>query len=142
MNAFSLIETDMAHRGAELRMIRRAVFIVEQGVPEALEWDAHDAVSAHWLAVLADGSPVGCARLLPDGHIGRMAVLPAWRRQGIGRALLDAALTRARSHGMHRVQLSAQTHATGFYLRAGFIPVGEVYEEAGIPHIAMHKFFP
>lgn len=139
MSAFRLVETDMTRHGAALAAVRRAVFIDEQGVPEALEWDEHDAVSTHWLAALADGTPVGCARLLPDGHVGRMAVLPAWRRQGIGRALLDAALARAQSRGLARALLSAQVHAAGFYLRAGFVAVGAPYEEAGIPHVAMEK---
>lgn len=136
---FSLIETDMAHHGEALAHVRRTVFIDEQGVPEALEWDEHDAVSTHWLAVLADGRPVGCARLLPDGHIGRMAVLPGWRGQGIGRALLDAAVARARSRGMHEVRLSAQCHAVTFYQRAGFVRCSPPYDEAGIPHLAMRK---
>lgn len=136
---FHLVETDMAHHGEALARVRRTVFIDEQGVPEALEWDEHDAVSIHWLAVLADGRPVGCARLLPDGRIGRMAVLPEWRGQGIGRALLDAAVACARARGMHEVRLSAQCHAAPFYQRAGFVVCGPPYDEAGIPHLAMRK---
>ncbi len=139
MNRFTLIETGMTHHGAALAAVRRAVFIEEQGVPEALEWDEFDAVSTHWLAMLGDGTPVGCARLLPDGHIGRMAVLPTWRGQGIGRALLDAALAGARARGLTCVRLSAQTHAADFYRRAGFVTQGGPYEEAGIPHLAMLK---
>lgn len=136
---FTLIETDMTRHGAQLAAVRRAVFIEEQGVPEALEWDEYDAVSTHWLAVLPDGAPVGCARLLPDGHIGRMAVLPAWRGRGIGRALLDAVLAKARACGLNCVRLSAQCRATDFYRRAGFVAEGEIYAEAGIPHRAMRK---
>lgn len=139
MMPFTLIQTDMAHHGAALSAVRRAVFIEEQGVPEEMEWDEHDAGSIHWLAVLADGLPVGCARLRPDGHIGRMAVLPAWRGQGIGRALLDAALACAQARGDHRVRLSAQIQAAAFYRHAGFVSTGAPYEEAGIPHIAMQK---
>jgi predicted GNAT family N-acyltransferase len=139
---FKVIETDMARHGLALASVRRAVFIDEQGVPEELEWDEHDAVSLHWLAVLEDGCPVGCARLLPDGHIGRMAVLPSWRGRGIGRALLDAALARAQARGLREVRLSAQLHAADFYRRAGFTACGDVYEEAGIPHLAMRKNLP
>lgn len=142
MTAFTLLETDMAHHGMALAAVRRTVFIEEQGVPEALEWDEHDAASTHWLAVLADGTPVGCARLLPDGHIGRMAVLHAWRTQGIGRALLDAALAGAQARGLREVRLSAQTHAAVFYQRAGFVAEGAEYEEAGLPHVAMVKILP
>jgi len=139
MEAFTLREADWAHDAAHLAAIRRTVFIEEQGVPEALEWDEQDAAAAHLLALADDGSPIGCARLLPDGHIGRMAVVPAWRRRGVGHALLAAAEDAARARGHAIVALSAQTHAAGFYARAGYVAVGEVYEEAGIPHIAMQK---
>lgn len=138
MSVFTLVETDWARDAPRLGAVRRRVFVDEQGVPESLEWDAHDAVSTHWLA-LADGAPVGCARLLPDGRIGRMAVLPAWRGRGIGRALLGAALVEAQARGQRTVRLSAQLHAADFYARAGFVAIGEVYEEAGIPHVAMQK---
>ena len=136
---FTILETGWAHDAGRLSAIRRAVFIDEQGVPEALEWDADDADAKHLLVVLADGTPIGCARLLPDGHIGRMAVLPAWRGRGVGRALLAAAICLARAQGHATIRLSAQTHAAKFYADAGFVAEGDPYEEAGIPHIAMQK---
>lgn len=139
MAAFTLLETDWAHDAQRLSAIRRAVFIDEQGVPEALEWDAHDMHSLHLLAIAADAAPIGCARLLPGGHIGRMAVLPAWRGRGVGQALLAAALRAAQARGYRTVRLSAQTHAAGFYARAGFVVEGEEYEEAGIRHVSMQK---
>lgn len=139
MAAFTISETDWTRDAVRLGAVRRAVFIVEQGVPEAMEWDEHDAVSAHWLALAADGTPIGCARLLPDGHVGRMAVLPAWRGRGIGRGLLAAVLHAAQDRGHRTLRLSAQTHAAGFYTRAGFAAMGPEYEEAGIPHVAMQK---
>ena len=139
MTAFTIHETGWTHDAGRLSAIRRAVFIEEQGVPEALEWDADDAGALHLLATRADGTPIGCARLLPDGHIGRMAVLPAWRGRGVGRALLAAAIRLARAQGHAAILLSAQTHAAEFYADAGFTVVGDPYEEAGIPHIAMQK---
>jgi UMF1 family MFS transporter len=139
MAAFTIEETDWACDAERLGAVRRAVFIDEQGVPEALEWDEHDAAALHLLATTVDGSPIGCARLLPDGHIGRMAVLPVWRGLGVGRALLAAATGAALARGNTRLMLSAQTHAAAFYAHAGFAAVGDAYEEAGIPHIAMRK---
>jgi predicted GNAT family N-acyltransferase len=139
MTAFTIIETDWTHDAPRLAAIRRAVFIEEQGVPETMEWDADDAAAVHFLALADDATPIGCARLLPDGHLGRMAVLPDWRRLGVGRALLVAALGAARGRGHTLLMLSAQTHAAKFYARAGFVSVGEPYEEAGIPHVAMQK---
>jgi predicted GNAT family N-acyltransferase len=134
---FRVFATDWAHEQERLAQVRRAVFIDEQGVPEALEWDADDAGALHLLAVDAGGMAVGCARLLADGHIGRMAVLRPWRGRGVGGALLRAALDAARQAGHRRVLLSAQTHAAGFYARHGFVTEGGEYLEAGIPHHAM-----
>jgi predicted GNAT family N-acyltransferase len=139
MPDFSIRLADWTHERARLAQVRRTVFIDEQGVPEAMEWDAGDAVSLHLLALDGADQPIGCARLLPDGHIGRMAVLPAWRGRGVGRALLDAAIHAARARGHTMLRLSAQTHAVAFYARAGFVAVGDEYEEAGIAHVAMQK---
>lgn len=117
--------------------IRQQVFIVEQGVPENLEWDADDALALHFLAVLTDGSAVGTTRLLPDGRIGRMAVLPPWRGCGLGKALLAAAMAAARARGQTLLSLHAQIAVRGFYEQAGFVARGEVFEEAGIAHLFM-----
>ena len=119
------------------RAVRDAVFIVEQNVPVELEWDEWDARCDHALALDSEGRPIGTARLLPDGHLGRMAVIAGSRHKGIGSALARALLARARERGMTRVVLHAQTHAAGFYRRLGFREFGKTFEEAGIPHITM-----
>ena len=116
-----------------LRLIRREVFIVEQQVPEALEWDEDDASAIHLLAETSDGGPVGTARILPSGQIGRMAVRKSWREQGVGKALLQAAI----EHCSRPPFLHAQVYAIPFYATAGFSPVGEVFLEAGILHRVM-----
>lgn len=120
-----------------LRAIRTAVFVDEQRVPEALEWDGVDGDCIQVLARAADGTPVGTGRLLPDGHIGRMAVLKPWRGKGAGAALLQELIAAARERGHASARLSAQCHAIGFYRRFGFEVTGEEYLEAGIPHRAM-----
>ena len=107
--------------GAELlRAVRHRVFVEEQGVPEALEWDGLDPQCRHVLARTAAGVAIGTGRLLPDGHVGRMAVLKDWRRRGVGRALLLELLEIARARGDAVAILHAQTHAIGFYRRAQF----------------------
>jgi len=141
MAEFRIVISDWSSDRQRLSQIRRTVFMDEQGVPEELEWDDDDAGAFHLLAVDADDSPIGCARLLPDGHIGRMAVLQSWRGKGVGRALLQKALELARAQGHAIVRLSAQTHAAGFYRRHGFIAEGDEYLEAGIPHLAMKISF-
>ncbi|HWD17005.1 MAG TPA: GNAT family N-acetyltransferase [Casimicrobiaceae bacterium] len=127
-----------AHEDA-LRFVRHAVFIVEQRVPAALEWDDADAASLHALAVDEKGGPIGCARLLPDGHIGRVAVLAPWRRRGVGSALLRCLIDEARSRGHPGVLLNAQVDAMPFYARHGFVARGAAFDEAGIPHQAMER---
>jgi predicted GNAT family N-acyltransferase len=131
--------TDWAAAHAFARPIRLHVFVEEQGVPVALEWDEHDAASEHAVAFDASGAAVGTGRLLPDGHIGRMAVLAAARGQGAGGAILEALMSRARARGMTYVVLNAQTHAAPFYARHGFAARGEVFMEAGIPHVEMRR---
>lgn len=124
---------------AAARPIRYEVFVVEQGVPVALEWDELDAVSRHAIARDDAGKAIGTGRLLPDGHVGRMAVLASARGQGVGAALLGALLGEARRRGVARVVLNAQTRAAGFYARFGFVAEGGEYLEAGIPHITMAR---
>ncbi len=120
-----------------LRRIREQVFIVEQKVPRELEWDEADASAIHFLAEDHRGTPVGTVRLLPNGQIGRMAVLAERRGFGIGRTLLDAAIEAAQAQGRYSVYLHAQTHAQDFYAKAGFHAIGNEFDEANIPHIHM-----
>ena len=121
-----------------LRAIREEVFVREQFVPADMEWDEFDERSHHVLAMAGD-VPVGTGRLLPDGHIGRMAVLKPWRGHGAGGALLTSLMNVARELGMRRVVLNAQIQAMPFYLRHGFQAEGEKFMDAGIPHRRMWR---
>ena len=120
-----------------LRAIRREVFVQEQGVPEDLEWDGLDPDCRHVLAETESGEAIGTGRLLPDGHIGRMAVRKPWRRSGAGSALLERLVAMARARGHALIVLHAQSYVTAFYRRAGFEPFGDPFIEAGIPHVEM-----
>lgn len=124
---------------ADLTAVRQAVFIDEQGVPENLEWDGEDADSIHFLARAAEGTPIGCVRLLPSGQISRLSVIESWRHQGIGKTLLDAVEDEARQRSMAEIYLHAQTQATHFYEAAGFTVTGGIFIEANIPHRQMFK---
>lgn len=134
---FQIRLADWASDEPALRAIRRSVFVVEQRVSEELEWDGIDPECRHALAEHVEGAPIGCARLLPDGHIGRVAVLAHWRGRGVGDALLERMIGLARDLGHARVVLNAQTHALPFYARHGFVAFGPEYDDAGIPHRAM-----
>jgi predicted GNAT family N-acyltransferase len=118
--------------------IRFTVFVEEQGVPLDIELDKLDLLSIHAVA-FDDEKPVATGRLLPDGHIGRMAVLREWRRRGIGALMLQALMERAKERGYREVALSAQVSAVPFYRAHGFVPEGDEYMEAGIRHQAMKR---
>ena len=136
-DSFTVSAADWQADQAGIAQVRRRVFIEEQAVPEAMEWETQDAGCDWFVAKDSGGAIVGIARLTPDARIGRMAVLPAWRRRGVGSDLLQAALARARQKGLARVGLHAQVHALGFYARFGFAGEGPEFDEAGIPHRAM-----
>ena len=121
-----------------LKAIRFEVFVEEQKVPAEEEIDAHDPVSIHAI-VWTDGTAAGCGRLLPDGHIGRMAVRKPYRGRGVGAFVLQHLIERARQRGDHEVVLSAQTHAMGFYQKFGFVAEGGEYLDCNIPHRDMRK---
>jgi predicted GNAT family N-acyltransferase len=118
--------------------LRHEVFVLGQGVPEELERDELDAVSDHAVA-LVEGALVGTGRLLPSGTVGRMAVASPYRGRGVGAAVLAVLEERAAERGFPAVELHAQVHAAGFYERAGYVPYGAVYLEAGIEHRSMRK---
>ncbi|HVL55435.1 MAG TPA: GNAT family N-acetyltransferase [Burkholderiaceae bacterium] len=122
--------------GADAQRVRTAVFVLEQGIPIELEWDEQDPVSLHAVAYV-DGEPVATGRLLPDSHIGRMAVLAAHRRSGLGGRILQRLIEAARARGDRAVELNAQSYVCAFYARHGFEICSEEFEEAGIPHRAM-----
>lgn len=126
---------------ADAKLIRFEVFVEEQQVPAELEMDHMDAVCLHAVAYDASGMPVGTGRLLPDGHIGRMAVRRVARGSGVGGALLQVLMAQARARGDRQVVLSAQSHAAPFYERHGFAIDGEEFFEAGIAHINMQYTF-
>lgn len=119
--------------------LRFAVFVDEQRVPAELEVDEFDPQSLHALARSRNGDVIGTARLLPDGHIGRIAVARAQRGRGIGAALVLAMMQAAKARGDTVIKLSAQTHVVPFYARFGFAVSGEPYDDAGIPHVAMQR---
>lgn len=124
---------------AEAVAIRHAVFVEEQRVPEELEIDDQDPLCVHAIARDESGRAIGTGRLLPDGHIGRLAVLAHGRGAGVGSALLVALMEESRGRGNREAILSAQTHAIAFYARHGYVTEGDAYDDAGIPHITMRR---
>ena len=117
------------------------MFVGEQGVDEAADRDGRDSEALHLVAV-RDGQLIGTCRVIVEdavGRLGRMAVEPELRGQGIGAAILDEAERASAAAGAGRMRLHAQLQARSLYERAGYEPVGEVFLEEGIEHISMEK---
>lgn len=141
-DCFQISEVNWHSAKKQLSAIRTEVFIQEQHVPPALEWDDFDQEAQHLLVSDSAGKAIGCARILSPGSIGRMAVSARWRNQGVGSALLRTAIDLCIKNGWHVISLSAQTHAITFYEKAGFTICSEEYLDAGIPHRDMRMTHP
>lgn len=139
MTEYTVQQVDWSGHHEILLAIRFAVFVREQGVPPALEHDDYDPTALHLLATDRDGKPMATARMLTDGHIGRMAVVSIWRGRGVGSRLLEELLHIASERGYRRVFLNAQCNAESFYRRHGFQSVGGIFVDAGIDHRRMEK---
>ena len=132
-----------AELGPDAAKVRTEVFVVEQRIPIAMEWDEADHTALHAVAYNRLGQPIATGRLLAStegiGKVGRMAVKQMLRGSQLGRDVLHALLHSARSRGDVEIVLHAQRSAESFYLRAGFTPRGEPFDEVDIPHIEMFK---
>ena len=132
-----------AQLGEAARQVRTEVFLQEQQIPVALEWDADDATAVHAVAYNRLGMPVATGRLLQPAatvaRIGRMAVTRVLRGSGLGRAILQSLMAAAAQRGDREVMLHAQRSAEAFYAQQGFVPRGQPFDEAGIPHIEMAR---
>lgn len=120
----------------DAKLIRELVFISEQNIPEQDEWDDQDAISQHFV-VYDQNQPIATARLLANNSVGRVAVLKAYRGQGIGRLIMLEIIAYAQAQKRPNLKLSSQVHAISFYEKLGFSIQGDEYDECGIPHIEM-----
>lgn len=120
----------------DAKFIRKQVFIIEQNIPEEEEWDDQDMISDHFVVYDQD-QPIATARLLQNNSVGRVAVLKAYRGQGIGRMIMLEIIQLAHQQDRKFLQLSSQVHAISFYEKLGFSIQGDAYDECGIPHIKM-----
>lgn len=129
----------------DIQVIRRIVFQDEQAVSAELDFDGLDETARHIIAY-ADQQPIGTARIryLSDqlAKIERVAVLASYRGQGIGRQIMEAAIAFLDQQKVAESKVHAQSYVTAFYQKLGFIPQGEEFYEAGIPHIEMKRYYP
>ncbi|MGK7898200.1 MAG: GNAT family N-acetyltransferase [Xenococcus sp. (in: cyanobacteria)] len=142
MNQIEIAIVTYAENLAPINIIRTKVFQEEQGITPELEFDGLDHAATHLLAYL-DSQPVGTARIRAIDKktikLERLAVLPEARRRGIGKQLTQKALAYAQEHHYQTALLNSQLYIKSLYEKLGFRQVGEVFDEAGIPHIKMSK---
>ena len=120
----------------DAKLIRTQVFICEQGITEADEWDDQDVISQHFVIYDQD-QPIATARLLQDNSVGRVAVIQKYRGQGIGWLIMLEIIEHAQQQQYPFLKLSSQLQAISFYEKLGFVTQGNPYDECGIPHIEM-----
>ena len=120
----------------DAKLIRTQVFICEQGITEADEWDDQDVISQHFLIYDQD-QPIATARLLQNHSVGRVAVVKAYRGQGLGQMIMLEIISYAQKQGLSVLTLSSQVHVISFYEKLGFTVQGNPYDECGISHIEM-----
>ncbi|QNW91990.1 GNAT family N-acetyltransferase [Acinetobacter seifertii] len=133
---YKVIADDWEQLEKDAKYIREQVFIQEQGIAPEDEWDDFDAIAVHFM-VYDKEQPIATARLLPQHSVGRVAVLMPYRKQGIGKILMQYIIDYACNQKLPYLKLSAQTYVTAFYEALGFNVQGEVYQDCGIPHIDM-----
>lgn len=124
---------------SDIIRIRSKVFVAEQNIEASIDFDGLDEVAIHVLVNDA-GKVIATARMLQDGHIGRIAVLKEFRKKGAGSCALKALINEAKTKNLARLYLGAQTQATGFYTKMGFTVCGDVFMEAGIEHVEMEWY--
>ncbi len=135
------IITDYADHQAEIRQVREEVFVVEQQVDRAEEFDGRDTLCKH--VVVFDGDhPVATGRIDAEkaGKIGRLAVLKEYRRRGVGRLAMQQLEAYASAAGIQHLWFHAQTHAVPFYLGLGYQVCSDEFMEANIPHVKMERW--
>jgi len=123
-----------------VKPLRYQVFVIEQKVPEKMEWDEFDENAFHAI-LLKDEKVIGTGRLIldePYAKIGRMAIDQLERKKSYGKKILDALIKKAKEKGAQKITLHAQVHAIPFYAQAGFEPTGPIFDEAGIEHVEMY----
>ncbi len=138
---FSIQLVSFTRRENDIRLVRNTVFTEEQKISSSIDFDGRCPDCNHVLAWNEMKQPVGTGRMQKDGHIGRLAVIAEWRGNGIGAAMVNEFVSFAQNKGLKQAYLNSQEQALGFYEKCGFSSQGEIFYEAGIPHIKMVKRF-
>lgn len=138
-----LKEVVTADEHAAYKKIREVVFVQEQQCPPEIEWDEHDLPESNCthLIGLFEGEIVATARWRPidesTAKLERFAVIQSRRGKGLGKSIVNQTINHARSRGFNHLYLHAQAHLEKFYHDLGFTTAGDLFYEAGLPHVKM-----
>lgn len=139
MSGFTMKITEGLENNSDAKLIRENVFVYEQGFENEL--DDIDEKAVHCV-VYDGGFPVAAGRMYNDNgqaHIGRIAVVRAYRGKKIGSTVVSALEDYAKAHGYKETALSAQVRAKEFYRKLGYKEFGEEFFDEYCPHIMMKK---
>ena len=139
MTCVRVVLVSFAEAEQEIRAVRDKVFGEEQEVPASINWDGCDADCRHVVVWNRPDVVIATGRIAPDGKIGRLSVLRRFRREGVGRKMLNKLILAAGELRLSEVFLHAQKGAVGFYEREGFESIGPIFLEAGIEHVRMSR---
>jgi len=125
----------------EIKYVRTQVFMLEQGFKD--EFDDLDEIS-NFILIKDSDKPVGTCRIYVENNkyiLGRLCVVKDYRKQHLGKQLLDAAQSLVLTKGGHSIHLHAQVRAAAFYQNNGYQSYGNVDQDEGVDHIWMKKTF-
>ncbi|MGP9037183.1 GNAT family N-acetyltransferase [Bacillus stercoris] len=128
----------------EALKIRRGVFIEEQHVSEADEFDEFDTLQEQCQHILVyhENQPVGTGRARVVGHtakLERICILKHYRKYGLGKIIVSGLEEIMKEKGLTSYKLHGQTQAAGFYQKLGYQISSQEFMEDGIPHVLMTK---
>lgn len=139
---FTIIRVTQSSQLQDAFDIRKKVFVEEQGVPLEDEFDQFEEVAQH-LVIYCNGMPIGTGRvrMVEDfAKLERICILPEYRKQGLGKEIIQELESISQEQRQTKVKLHAQVQAQGFYEKLGYICVSEEpFIEDGILHVLMEK---
>jgi len=129
---FMIRKWDNTH--ANITRLRKQVFMDEFNLPLNFLRHKDDAERYHVLGYEdLTGRPIAAGCIHEDGHIGKLVVLPAWRKSNsVAHVIVDYLMHIAKSRKMNSVWLNAPLDSLDYFDRHNFFPKGEMFEYCGV----------
>ena len=112
-------------------------------IPLRQEFDEHDHPDTKYIVVTDHDFPVATARMYPDSRdsmmIGRVVVLPEYRRQGIGTMVVNACEEWAEEMNCSKTVVESRDNKVAFYEWLGYEIRGEAVDGETFRCVRMEK---